>query len=120
MAKRKIQELNAGDILYKIKKVDFNGDFKWTKVVFVHKNAKASVVSVSPNPSDNQFVISANNFINGTHNVKIVDVNGKVVQEFVLNVTKGIGEQTISVSYLPVGIYSIVGLGEAIKISVQR
>lgn len=89
---------------YRLKMVDKDGAFTYSKVVVINSQLTAKFIAY-PNPTSN--VISlVHPKVNTTANVKIIGVNGRVM--FAKAITVGITQSLLDVSVLPPGNYTIL------------
>jgi len=116
----------SGLSYYRLKQVDFNGDFTYSEIVPVQFNALQSV-SIFPNPNDGNFTLSYNftSQINNIENayLQIFDITGRVVYSYSLASMKGY--ETIDASLLTNGIYyweviSASGVFDKGKIAIMK
>jgi len=115
-----LKNVSSGKIYYKLKQIDLNGTSDWTEVVEITKTIISSRVQVYPNPAEYVITLSVNDFADGLYNLNIVDIQGKIVQQIPVQVINGKAKELINISRLPKGVYHLVGLETAIKISVKR
>lgn len=72
----------SGTVYYRLRQVDFNNAFEYSKVISVNHTAtgKAGAMSVFPNPvTDGSLSIRLPEVANGNAIIRLVDMNGKVV-----------------------------------------
>ena len=91
---------------YRLKQVDFNGNYTYSEMAEVQFNSKQSV-SIYPNPNDGNFVM-AYNLSNSqlslpNSQLVITDITGRVVYSYTLTTMQGF--ETIDASLLSTGIY---------------
>jgi hypothetical protein len=95
---------------YRLKQVDFNGNYTYSEMADVQFDAKQSV-SIYPNPNDGNFVLAYNLSIpikSGqlslpNSQLVITDITGRVVYSYSIKTMKGF--ETIDASLLNNGIY---------------
>lgn len=93
-------------VLYRLKMVDNDGAFKYSKVVSVQqRTGDFSRLKLYPNPTQNDLhlLIDAPNAAIQT--IDILDVVGKVWQHKTINLQKGQNQEILNVSALPTGVY---------------
>ncbi|MDZ4667121.1 MAG: right-handed parallel beta-helix repeat-containing protein [bacterium] len=61
---------------YRLKMIDKDGSFTYSKVIAIRKVTDESIVSVGPNPFKSNFMV---HHIAGNINVEVMDINGKMV-----------------------------------------
>lgn len=98
----------TGNICYRLKQIDFNGESEFSKVACVNVELeKTTAVFTTPNPFNGSLHIKYNSLSEGTTNVQIIDMLGKSHQNTNLFVNKGENTLTLDTEALPVGIYFI-------------
>jgi hypothetical protein len=84
---------------YRLKQVDFNGDFVYTEIISIASQLTDNSISISPVPMQN--LLSINTSINEViETISIYDINAKLV-------LKANNEANIDVSKLLNGVYTI-------------
>ena len=91
---------NVGTNYYRLKIVDADGSFSYSKIVSVEFSSLKTLVFLFPNPSKNRVYLSENAFKN-EETVEIVDVSGKVVTR----TTVGQGRTGFDIQGLANGTY---------------
>ena len=84
------EQTNASTLYYRLKQVDFNGDYTYSNAVLIKKDTKENEsISVYPNPFNDKVTVTvlANNQNNIT--LSLIDINGKEVTNSVMNVEPG-------------------------------
>ena len=98
----------TGNICYRLKQIDFNGESEFSKVACVNVELeKTTAVFTTPNPFNGSLHIKYNSLTEGTTNVQIIDMLGKSHQNTNIFVNKGENTLTLDTEALPVGIYFI-------------
>jgi Lamin Tail Domain/Secretion system C-terminal sorting domain/Bacterial Ig-like domain len=93
----------AGDNYYRLKPVDLDGKFIYSKVVKINFG-RLPAIRISPNPASNWLYISMEN-INTTVNLQLMDANGQLVKQQLI--TQGTANKAISLSGLVKGMYTV-------------
>ncbi len=93
---------NSDVLYYRLKQVDFNGDFAYSEIRVVRQNEVEvkQTVTVYPNPFKDELYVQLNNADTGSE-IRLMDITGKVWHAQ----TGKVGEQSIQVSKLPAGVY---------------
>jgi hypothetical protein len=88
---KNITDLNTPVVYYRIKQVDFDGNYSYTNEVAIAINAAKGIIHsmVVPNPFVSQFAMVLNSSINGAADVKITDMSGRVLVDKTVEVSKG-------------------------------
>lgn len=97
---------------YRIKQVDFNGEYEYSKILQVQGGKISDNVLVVKNADRNNLFFQLSSQQEELVNVQILDINGRVVEELSLPVSKGENSYELSVSKLAAGAYilKIAGL----------
>lgn len=115
-----------GTRYYRLKQVDLDGTFEYSKVVAVSSNGVNLAVGprVYPNPinADSKLVYNADRA--GKLNVRIVNMNGSAVQNLSYDIEEGENTILLNLNYnLPTGIYILMtefnGKTEQVKLMKQ-
>jgi endonuclease I len=95
--------LKANTLFYRVKMVDIDGRFTYSKIVSVKINNKAGAVTIFPNPAANEITVSLHQPMQNKAVVKITDVAGKeLMKQDVIAAQNNI---KLKVSTLPAGKY---------------
>jgi hypothetical protein len=105
-----VAELPAGSIYYKLRQVDFDGKFDWSKTIKVKYEVDANnLISVYPVPSNGHVSVLYQG-IAGTYTLEILNALGQVVKTAQIE-----GNQAeLDLSLLPNGVYNIRMLGNGV------
>ncbi|MES2654390.1 MAG: T9SS type A sorting domain-containing protein [Bacteroidota bacterium] len=91
-------------IFYRLKQVDFDGQFNYSKTIQITNDTKF-VVELSPNPVNDKLNIVTN--ANTTQFIEILDINGKVYVSQEINAAASVNGVEINTSFLNRGIYLV-------------
>lgn len=91
----------AGKNYYRIKQVDRDGKFSYSRIITLINKKEQNILVVTPNPA--QHIIQVNTNIGGPGTIRIYSIQGKLLQQ--QPVTPGNQQQHIDISKLPAGIY---------------
>lgn len=99
----------GGIFYYRLKSVDKDGKFTYSKVVALRKDNKFyNQISIVPNPVINgNGIIKISTPTNGTADIKIVDFAGRIVMLQKINLFEGVNVLPINKVQLSAGVYSI-------------
>lgn len=93
-----LENITSGNVYYKLKQIDFNGNFKFSKTQVIQLNNELeNKLNIYPNPAVNTIKITNTDQIN--HTYKLIDIDGKIHLE------GNTFNSTIDVSTLPRGFY---------------
>lgn len=90
---------DSGTWYYRLKQTDFNGVSEYFNTVAVSCSSQAPVLSVSPNPANDQLLVTAP----AGGKIEIVSLLGQVLLEAVITE----GRQQLDVSFLDAGLYMV-------------
>ena len=102
-----------GDNYYRLKQLDFDGQFEYSNIVTVQLEGKPSVFQIYPNPTGD-FVTIESNKIGAI--VQITNVQGQIVQEFELVESK----VQHSINHLAEGVYFIKVGDNVRRVIIQK
>ena len=103
-------ENNASNVIYyRLKQLDLDGKFTYSKVVSVNKDSKEeNVFEVFPNPFNNEFNIVVNATEAGNATVKTFDLQGKVIASKNFTTVNGLNTLNMAdLANLNTGIYLV-------------
>jgi hypothetical protein len=103
-------QLNNATVLYfRLKQIDFDGKFTYSKIVSVNDNKESSnVVSVYPNPFTSDFNIQINTQQQGIVNIEIISIHGSLIATLTKEIKNGINIVPITENNsLKTGIYFV-------------
>jgi hypothetical protein len=107
----------SGTVYYRIKQIDFNNSFEYSKMVAVDLSGSATVKgveSVYPNPFNNYVTLQISTTAEEKVPYTITDQFGKVVYSGLVSVTSGTGVYSIDgLNSLAQGVYIISINGKA-------
>jgi Secretion system C-terminal sorting domain len=107
--------LEKGVNYYRLKLVDKDGSFSYSKTIVINVSKKASnELSIFPNPVVNSMAISHSKAINGSV-IKIVTASGKIAAQY--NVAKDATQTSIDVSKLVTGSYFITYVNNGVPVT---
>jgi Secretion system C-terminal sorting domain len=95
---------------YRLKQSDFNGDFKYFKIVSVENcNNQSDNITVYPNPVTNTLQLTIASVNDANARIKIYDLLGNIIQQEVLTpLNEGNNKININVERLPKAMYVLV------------
>ena len=105
----------AGDNYYRLKPVDQDGRFVYSKVLKINFG-KLPAMHISPNPASNYLNISLEN-INTTVTLQLFDGNGRLVKQQLLS--QGAANKSISLSGMAKGLYTVKLMSQE-QVSTQK
>lgn len=109
--------LLKGTYFYKLKQVDFNGQYAYSpvRVVNLSDQWNTDAAAIFPNPFNNQLTIQLNNTTN-TVSIKITDLNGKVMYTEQRTITHPQNQFSINTTSFDKGMYLVEVMTDSGKI----
>lgn len=94
-----------GKNYYRIKQIDLDGRFSYSSILSVTKTTEENKMVITPNPAQNYITLFLNKPNRNTQ-LRIINQQGQILLQ--QNLPLGTPQQSISISTLPSGIYSVV------------
>ncbi|MEE9439315.1 MAG: SdrD B-like domain-containing protein, partial [Saprospiraceae bacterium] len=93
---------------YRIKQIDVDGKYEYSKIVSVEVISTRNVISLSPNPSIGETVLSLDMSSGDAIDITIIDNSGRLVRSINVesNLT-GYNSKSITITDLPAGAYVV-------------
>lgn len=119
----------TGADYYRLAQVDLDGTTNYSEIreVFVQQQASTGAavtgMSLSPNPADALVYLQLGDGVSGSVEVRLLDVQGRTLRNWVFQKPEGSWSQSLDVSGLPSGSYFIQALGtnyQAIKTFIKK
>jgi Secretion system C-terminal sorting domain len=101
----------AGANYYRLDQVDQDGTGTYSPIRLVNLVAASAELQLSPNPADATVYLEMGGKVSGSLQVRLLDVQGKALRNWVIQKTAGNWNQALDVSGLPAGSYFIQVLG---------
>lgn len=94
---------------YRLKQVDFDGQFDYSDIEIVNTNncQGTGTISVYPNPVRNDLTVELTVAQDGEAQVVIFDYSGKQITDLSVNLNSGVNAVPVSTSHLQAGIYFV-------------
>lgn len=92
---------------YRLKQVDYNGDFEYSEIKKVNKNTAASELKAYFSNISDQLIISGLNDKAGILNIKVSDINGREILDIQHSVNSGQLNHQIPCGTLSKGVYIV-------------
>jgi hypothetical protein len=102
---------------YRLRQVDIDNRFVYTKTVIIRNEARSNAFSVWPNPVLDNVNVTLQSDKNQNLSLRVVDYNGRVVRSQVVNATRGVNQITVNMSTLTKGMYVIQVIGENLNLT---
>jgi Secretion system C-terminal sorting domain len=95
----------SNTVLYRLKMVNQDGSFTYSKVITAQRTSNFSRLKLYPNPVHNTLQLTIESDKNTVQTVEIVDIVGKKWQQTTIDISKGTNQQSLDVQALPSGVY---------------
>lgn len=102
---------------YRLRQVDLDNRFVYTKTVVVRNQSAGRAFSVWPNPVLDNVNVTLLSDKNQNLNIRVVDFNGRIVRTQMVNATKGTNQITVNMSSLTRGTYVVQVVGENLNLN---
>lgn len=100
--------VSKGTVFYRLKQIDFDGKFEYSKTVSITVATPTSGISqLSPNPFSNEMNVTIKAASSGTASVVVMDMVGKVHHSFTSEVNSGAQTIRFETADMPDGIYFV-------------
>lgn len=100
--------LKAKTVYYRLKQVDFDGQFEYSKTVSIaNTTEKAGISATTPNPFNSELNVFVNAATAGTAQVEVLDMIGKSHFSNTQSLTVGNNKVEINTADMPMGIYFV-------------
>jgi hypothetical protein len=96
-----------GKNFYRIKQIDYNGDFTYSKLIAVNYAELSSGISIIPNPATDMTSIEFNSAGDYPVLLKLIDMQGKIIINKHFASTEGSNEFVLDTRQVAKGIYSL-------------
>ena len=87
---------------YRLRQVDIDGKFSYSLIRSVRGQGQKSKIIVYPNPSNDGTVNIVFDDFNGTRDVQVIDMGGRIVKQW-----KSITNNNLSIENLKTGVYTV-------------
>ncbi len=96
----------SGSNFYRLKQVDFDGKFIYSKIITITFNAKPSI-QLFPNPAKNYVLINLKGIATGNYVIRLIDVDGKILSANTYAISAGMQPVNIPLNNYSSGIYFV-------------
>ncbi len=97
--------LSGSEVYYRLKQVDFDGGFTYSKIVAVQLPVSDFPISVYPVPANKELNCKFYSKRNSEINISISDVVGNVVKNEAIKTIKGMNDLKLNINELSQGVY---------------
>ena len=98
----------SGGYYYRLKQVDYDGQFEYSEVKYVYVSGSNDVMSVYPNPAENMVTLEFNSYQGRAKTITFVNTLGQVLMEEKASVVDGLNKLEVDISSLPKGNYFVL------------
>ncbi len=96
-----------GNSFYRLKNVDIDGSYTYSKVISIHRNKEANIF-INPNPVINTLKLEWYSNVAGNVMICITDVTGRVLITKQATATKGMNNRLLHIESLAAGTYILL------------
>jgi hypothetical protein len=97
-----------GNVYYRIKQIDRNGEFVYSPVRTLKPDGKGFGLSMFPNPVEKETTLSFTMDVAKPVTIVLTDATGKRITEYPVQAQKGLNTKKINVSALTAGAYMFI------------
>jgi hypothetical protein len=101
------QHPSSGNNFYRLKMVDTDGSFTYSKTIAVNNANSVADISISPNPPANHFTIQLEAASASVETISIINAAGALMQQHKLSVEQGKNRFPVNITSLSKGIYFV-------------
>ena len=101
-----------GTAYYRLRQVDFNGDFEYSETIALRHLAPFSLDKVYPNPSREAARLLVKSDVERTIDIQIYDSRGRLVRSQRGRCTEGTTAITLDTSGMLPGYYQLIAIGD--------
>jgi len=98
----------SGGYYYRLKQVDYDGQFEYSEVKYVYVSGSNDAMLVYPNPAENIVTLEFNSYQGKAKTVTFVNTLGQVLMEQQASVVDGQNKLEVDISALPKGNYFVL------------
>jgi hypothetical protein len=95
-------------IYYRLKQVDIDGHFSYSKVVAVNCNDAANSIDVYPNPANTLLNVNFSAMTDCETQVEIMNMVGMIMMKKAVNAQNGFNSASLDIENLPSGVYYLI------------
>ena len=108
----------TGNYYYRLKQVDKDGKFIYSKVILVNSNSKAGAAQMYPNPVQSSLSVVINNDVKGNGLISVYDLAGRSLQQSTVVKNDKILNTVVDMNNLVPGLYIVeLKIGESYKLT---
>ena len=102
--------LAAAGSFYRLKQLDYDGKYQYSKVVFIRPDAdlQFSLAGIYPNPTSSNINLAVEAAEAGQATIGVIDISGRRLQQTKIALPKGYSNQQLKVNGLPGGVYRVI------------
>lgn len=96
-----------GDNFYRLRQVDFDGQYAFTRTILLEKKTAGMELTVYPNPAEHVLNVQHLSILPGPAKIFITDLSGRLIQTEAIVLREGINQFDLDVSELKSGNYFV-------------
>jgi len=109
---------SSGNYYYRLKQVDKDGKFTYSKVIIIHENSKTGAAQIYPNPVRASLSVVINNDVKGDGNISVYDLAGRSVRREIVIKNDKVLNAAINMNDLVPGLYIVeIKIGDTYKLT---
>lgn len=97
----------SGTNYYRLKQIDKNGKFSYSPIVVINSTSTLDIAAIYPNPVKNEMNLKVDATKSGAATVSIIDIAGKVIAKYPVQVSEGNNNFVFQVQMLKSGSYFV-------------
>jgi len=98
--------VHSGIVYYRLKQVDYDGKFTYSKIISANNSLNKLTLN-NVYTDDSKLLLNIDNTQNSMAEVEIIDVTGRVIKTFNLQLIKGQSNYSLFIGYHLTGVYMI-------------
>jgi poly(3-hydroxybutyrate) depolymerase len=111
-------KLSSGTYYYRLKQVDKDGKFVYSKMILISDNSRTGAAQMYPNPVQAGLSIVINNDVKGSGKIAVYDVAGRIVRQETVIKNDKILNAALSMNELVPGLYAVeIKIGDTYKLT---
>jgi len=93
---------------YRLQPVDLDGQYSYSNIVVLNREASALPLSLFPNPAKDIIHVQTNAMVAGKTVLMILDASGRKIYQQEISTMQGINSIPVNISFLPKGTYRLI------------
>jgi hypothetical protein len=107
-----------GNVYYRLRQVDKDGQFKFSKLVLISNINKGVAVQMYPNPVQDNLTLVANKDVKGKGKISIYDLTGRAIRQQTIEKNDKLLNEMVDMNNLTPGLYIVeIKIGGTYKLT---